>query len=164
MKDLLNKMGSDKSFIDLLENFAFLLSLILIFDLLRIRLRRSIDIARLILIGLLIGGIGIILIYTPWVASPGIVFDTRSVLLSISGLFFGFIPTIIAVIMTGAFRIIQGGTGALTGSLVIISTASVGLLWRYFRKEPLEKVKWWHMYLFGILVHIIMLTLMLTLP
>ena len=44
---------------------------------------------------------------------PGIVFDTRSVLLAVSGLFLGAVPTVVAVTMTAAFRLLQGGAGGL---------------------------------------------------
>lgn len=157
-------MNSDPSFLKLLQNIAFLLSLILIFDLLRLKVSKKFNIAKTIAIGILIGAMGILIMMTPWVISPGIFFDTRSVLLSISGFFFGAFPTLIAMVITIAFRIILGGGGALTGSLVIVATGMLGILWRHVRKVPLEKVRWWELYLFGVVIHLVMLALMLTLP
>ncbi|MDO9087658.1 MAG: LytS/YhcK type 5TM receptor domain-containing protein [Anaerolineaceae bacterium] len=157
-------MTNEPSFLKLLQNISFLLSLILIFDLLRLKVSKRKVFAKNILIGVLIGGIGILIMLTPWVLSPGIVFDTRSVLLCVSGLFFGTIPTVIAMLITGALRLYQGGGGALMGLLVVLFSGSLGILWHHLRKETLNTVKWWELYLFGVLIHLIMLVLMFTLP
>jgi PAS domain S-box-containing protein len=157
-------MIEGSSFLTLLQNIAFLLSLVLIFDLLRLKVSEKNVFAKKILIGILIGGMGILIMLTPWVLSPGIVFDTRSVLLSITGLFFGAIPALVAMAITAALRIYQGGGGALTGVLVILATGSLGVAWHYLHKQPLIKVKWWQLYLYGVLVHFVMLALMFTLP
>lgn len=157
-------MINNSSYLTLLQNIAFLLSLVLIFDLLRLKVSEKNVFAKKILIGILIGGMGILIMLTPWVLSPGIVFDTRSVLLSITGLFFGAIPALVAMAITAALRIYQGGGGALTGVLVILATGSLGVAWHYLHKQPLIKVKWWQLYLYGVLVHFVMLALMLTLP
>ena len=60
------------------------------------------------LVGLVIGLIGVALMLNPWILMPGLIFDTRSVLLSTAGLFFGAIPAAVAVVVTGLFRIYQG--------------------------------------------------------
>lgn len=157
-------MSSEPTYLKLLQNIAFLLSLILLFNLSRVKVSGHLKIAKQVLIGILIGGIGLLIMLSPWEVSPGIIFDTRSVLLCISGLFFGLIPTIIAMGMTLAFRVFQGGGGALTGSLVILATGVIGILWRYLRKKPLEQTNWWGFYIFGFIVHLVMLALMFTLP
>jgi len=155
---------NNPSYLGLVHNFALLLALIIIFDVVVQReLRKKIHFY-FIYSGFLIGGIGILVMLTPWVLNPGVIFDTRSILLSISGLFFGIIPTLIAMGITVVFRIYQGGGGALTGVLVILSTGTIGIIWHYFRKNKLEKIKWWELYLFGLINHIVMLLLMLTLP
>ncbi|MHB8910293.1 MAG: LytS/YhcK type 5TM receptor domain-containing protein [Syntrophales bacterium] len=41
---------------------------------------------------------------TTWILTPGIVFDTRSVLIGISGLFLGLLPVAIAMAMAVTFR------------------------------------------------------------
>jgi hypothetical protein len=93
----------------LVYNASLLLALALLFDLVAIRL----PIAKIniwqIPLGVVIGGIGITVMQTPWILTPGIIFDTRSIILGISGLFFGLIPTVIGMLMTAAFRIYQGG-------------------------------------------------------
>ncbi|HZK88103.1 MAG TPA: HD domain-containing phosphohydrolase, partial [Anaerovoracaceae bacterium] len=99
--------------------------------------------------------------------SSGVIFDTRSILISVSGLFFGYIPTIIAAVIISAYRILIGGTGAFTGVTVTVVTAGIGLIWHYFRiNKILLKTKnpWGEFYLFGLITHIGMLLCMLTLP
>src|SRR5690606_1975964 len=100
---------------------------------------------------------GIFLISTPWITTPGITFDTRSVLLSVSGLFFGPLPTFIAMFATGLFRISLGGDGINMGLAVIVTSGSVGLFWRHFRPNW-EKGKYnLELLAMGITVHIIMM-------
>ncbi|HPH98601.1 MAG TPA: PAS domain S-box protein [Anaerolineaceae bacterium] len=155
---------NDPSFMELIYNAALLLALVLIYDILGVRLRRGKFHLRQIPTGLLIGAIGLAVMLTPWVLIPGVVFDTRSVLLSISGLFFGSLPTVIAMLITAAMRLYQGGSGAVTGTLVIVAAGAMGIAWRHWRKTPLEKIGWIELYLFGLAVHVVMLLLMLTLP
>lgn len=72
--------------------------------------------------GIGIGVIGILVMLTPWELTPGVIFDTRSVLLSLTGLFFGPLSGAIAVLMTAIFRLYLGGPGALTGVIAIAVT------------------------------------------
>lgn len=117
-----------------------------------------------LLVGFLVGIMGVTVMLNPLPFSPGVVFDTRSILLSISGLFFGFVPTTLAVLMTSAFRLSEGGVGALTGVGVIFTSAGIGLAWRYLRDKQDQETSAWELYTLGILVHIVMLLMMLTLP
>lgn len=114
--------------------------------------------------GVALGVTSIVIMLTPWVYAPGIVFDTRSVLLSISGLFFGAIPTVIAMLMAAAFRFYQGGTATLTGILVIITSGVIGIAWNLLRKGEMAHISRLELYLFGLVVHVAMLLLMLIMP
>ncbi len=151
-------------FLSLIQNIALLLATLLIFDVLirreDIRNRR----ARQALAGVFLGGVGVLLISTPWTFAPGIIFDTRSVLISTAGLFFGVIPTLIAALITAAYRIYLGGAAALTGVLVILASGAAGLIFRHLRRRDLENIPLWQLYGFGVVVHLIMLALMFTLP
>ncbi len=155
---------SEPSLIGLIQNVALLTVLVLIFDTLEIHFRRDHFSLFQVLSGLLVAGIGVSVMLTPWELLPGVIFDTRSVLLCLSGLFFGTIPTLIAILITGAFRIYQGGGGALTGVLVIIATGAIGIIYRMIRRDALEKITWLELYGFGLVVHLVVLALMLTFP
>jgi len=154
----------DSMFIGLAQNVALLLALVVVFDTIGLRFRKGTILLHRLALGLVIGTIGLGVMVTPMPVVPGVVFDTRSVLLGISGLFFGSVPTIVAMTMTAAYRIVQGGSGAMTGTLVIIATGSMGILWRRSCRHPMEATPWYEFYLFGLLSHLVMLALMLTLP
>ncbi|MHB8907555.1 MAG: PAS domain S-box protein [Syntrophales bacterium] len=151
-------------FIGLVQNVALLLAAAFLFDVAASRWRTGLSVIWQVPVGLAIGAIAVTVMLTPWTFQQGIVFDTRSVLLGISGLFFGPVPTAIAMAMTALFRFYQGGTGAWTGIAVILASGVIGIAWRYFRRCPLTDISWGELYLFGIAVHCAMLLLMLTLP
>ena len=97
------------SAIGLINNAALLLALCLLYDMLGFRLHERKTVIQQILTGIVLGAIGLAIMSTPWNFGQGVVFDTRSVLLVISGFFFGTIPVILAVLMTGFFRFVIGG-------------------------------------------------------
>jgi PAS domain S-box-containing protein len=150
--------------IALLENAALLLSVTALFELLPFRRDSSWSRLSECIFGVGLGCIGILLMMNPWLYVPGIVFDTRSVLVSIAGLFFGPVPTFVAMAMTAAYRYSQGGAATVTGIMVILSAGTLGLLWRHRRAGVLHTLTWRELYGFGLLVHIVMLCMMLYLP
>lgn len=152
------------SFLGLVQNAALLLAVAFLFDVVAIRWRTTRSSLRQATVGLALGAIGVTVMLTPWTFAPGIVFDTRSVLLGISGLFFGSFSTAIAMAMTAAFRFYQGGAGAWTGIAVILISGTIGIVWRRIGRRPLTEISWRELYLFGMAVHVAMLAAMLTLP
>lgn len=64
----------------------------------------------------------------PFTLQSGIIFDTRSVLISVTALIFGLIPTLIASITAIIIRFVIGGSGTATGIAVIVSSALIGLV------------------------------------
>ncbi|MHB8087380.1 MAG: PAS domain S-box protein [Anaerolineaceae bacterium] len=150
-------------FIGLVNNAALLLGLWAIYNLvsLRTNLRGWWE---KVLVGLAIGILGIAVMFSTMPFSPGVVFDTRSILLSIAGLFFGLVPALIAAAITALFRIYMGGAGVTMGVLVIFTSTSIGLAWRYLRKKQEKESNWLELYLFGIVVHVVMFLDAFTLP
>ena len=102
--------------------------------------------------------------FTPWILIPGINFDTRSIMLSVSGLFFGPIPTITAMVITGTMRLAIGGDGVWMGLAVIFSSGTIGLLWKTYRPSWKQKKIYLESFSFGLIVHIVMLTFTVLLP
>ena len=140
----------------LVINTALLLALVVLYE--TIPLQKTLRSRLLeIFIGILVGSVGLSVMLTPWRFSDGVNFDTRSILLSVTGLFFGSIPTSVAVLMTGALRLYQGGDGAAMGVSVILSSAGLGLLWRYFLRFRKKTPAWYELYIFGVIVHLVML-------
>lgn len=147
----------------LLNNAALLLVLSVIYEVtyfIPSRLRQY----RPYFSGLMIAGICVAIMSVPFTIQPGIVYDTRSILISVTGLIFGPIPTLITVIAAATHRIINGGAGLLPGLAVIISSALIGLAWRHWIYPRFNKAKWLSVYIMSILVHAVMIALMLLLP
>ena len=157
-------MMNELSLVGLAQNAALLLAMALLFDQAPLRWRGYAIGWWQAPFGLFLGGIGILLMRSAWILAPGIIFDTRSVLLGISGLFFGLLPTSIAMLISASFRLYQGGAAAWTGVFVILISGSTGIAWRYLRKGPLEDISWRELYLFGLAIHLAMLALMVTIP
>lgn len=155
---------NESLFLGLVYNASLLLAMVLVFDLMTSKLKRTSSFLWKVVAGVVLGGIGLAVMLTNWELLPGIVFDTRSVLLGIIGLYFGGIPTLIAMAMTGAYRIYQGGSGVLMGVPVIIVSCLIGLVWRAFRVQSLYKLGWFELYIFGLIIHGAMLLCTLLLP
>ncbi|MBI5692850.1 MAG: PAS domain S-box protein [Verrucomicrobia bacterium] len=150
--------------LSLFQNAALLLALVVLFDIATSRQRLPRKRLRQALVGIAVGLLGVGLILSAYRLRPGIIFDTRSVLLAVCGLFLGPVPTMVAVLITGAFRLWQGGIAAGPGLAVIVSSGLLGVVWRHYRGKRLGEMSVGEFYLFGVIVHLVMLALMLLLP
>jgi len=149
--------------IDLIQNIALLLAFSMLYDYFWTRNENMKNIFYKVGAGIILGILGMILISTPWTFREGVFFDARSIVLSISGLFFGFIPTVIAMIVVGLFRVYLGGDGMLMGVVVIIASSLTGIAWRYLRPHW-RRDNLYELIGMGLLVHIIMLCCTIFLP
>ncbi|MBN2828715.1 MAG: PAS domain S-box protein [Candidatus Cloacimonetes bacterium] len=121
--------------------------------------------AKRVFYGIIIGVITLGVMTTPWIYSSGIIFDTRSIILSISGLYFGFIPTLIAAIMAIIYRMYQGGAGVPTGVSVIITASAIGYIYGILLRRNQNKfITIRHIVVMSYITHITMLLLMLLMP
>ncbi|MEI7981790.1 MAG: LytS/YhcK type 5TM receptor domain-containing protein [Bacteroidota bacterium] len=148
----------------LIHNIALLISISLLGGVFWKKESDKIKLTDKFLMGLFLGGIGVVIMLTPWILVPGLVFDTRSVLLSVSGLFFGPIPTFTAILITGLYRVILGGDGMWMGLGVIFTSGIFGILWRTFRPRWQEKRPAIELGLLGVTVHLAMLACAFLLP
>ncbi|HNY11747.1 MAG TPA: ATP-binding protein [Candidatus Wallbacteria bacterium] len=147
--------------IGLINNVALLLSLGILYDIIEEKRKTSFS---LILTGFVLGFICVCVMLNPWVFMPGLVFDTRSVLLSVSGLFFGPVPAGIAALMAGSYRLFLGGPGTMAGVATIFSTTAIGISWRRFYGHRLDNISMTELYSMGIIVHVVMLLCQLLTP
>lgn len=114
--------------------------------------------------GLLFGGAAVIGMMRPLVLGPGLIFDGRSVMISLAGLFYGPLAGGIAAGLTFLYRLALGGQGLLMGGLVIAASALLGVFFhdRWVRRgKPLNASRLLGL---GFLVHVAMILLMFTLP
>jgi PAS domain S-box-containing protein len=150
-------------YIDLILNLTLLVSLSIVSGFIEKRWARHTRLG-VFLQGLLFGGAAVIGMLRPLNLGSGLIFDGRSVMLSLCALFYGPWAGSIAGAMTILCRIELGGVGTLMGVLVISSSVLIGLL-GYCRSRPdIEPPSVQSLYLFGLVVHLAMLALMFTLP
>jgi PAS domain S-box-containing protein len=95
---------------------------------------------------------------------PGLIFDGRSIIIAVAGLFGGPLTALVAVGMAGGYRLWLGGVGTATGLSVIAGTAIIGVVWHYVRRGRAWVIRGRWLYLFGLLVHFWMIGCMFLLP
>lgn len=118
----------------------------------------------LLLQGLLFGTVAVFGMMRPLVLSPGLIFDGRSIMISLCALFFGPLATLVAALLAGFYRLYLGGAGVLVGILTVLASATIGLL-GHFRYNPASRpFSGVHLYFFGLTVHLAIVPLFLTLP
>jgi PAS domain S-box-containing protein len=148
----------------LAQNAALLLALILIYDLLTLRPRRQRPTWDQVFTGLAVGLVSVAVMMASIELRPGLVFDTRSILLAVSGLFFGTTSTTIAAVMAALYRLQVGGPGTGMGLAVIVTASAIGVAWRHLRKGDLSRISWLEVFFLGIVVHAVMLLCTVLLP
>ncbi|MCX6097898.1 MAG: PAS domain S-box protein, partial [Caldiserica bacterium] len=114
--------------------------------------------------GFLFGSVAVIGMLLPLTLAPGLIFDGRSVVISLCGLFFGPVAVALAAAMATVLRIIQGGPGVVMGVSVILESGLIGLVFhaRWTRQDG--EVSTRQLLVFGVLVHAVMIALTATLP
>ncbi len=114
--------------------------------------------------GLLFGAAGIAGMMTPMHFAPGVIYDGRSIVLSLAGLFGGPMAAVVSAVMCGGYRLHLGGAGAIAGVAVIIEAAALGTGLYYLRRRNEIWVRPARLWAFGLLVHVLMLALQLLIP
>ena len=150
----------------IINNAILLLGLGILYSLIPIDDSKN-KISYKIMIGAIVSIIVIFVMSSPFEIADGVVLDTRSILISLAALFFGPIPAIMAILSASSLRIYQGGAGALTGVLVIVSSGVIGYLFRKYRFTVIRDRKAYRLlevYIFGLVVHLVMLLMFLSLP
>ena len=150
-------------FIDLSRNIAILLALCTGYTIIFRRWDRQ-SLSGRIFVGVVFGATAVIGMLTPMTFSPGIIFDGRSILISIAGLFGGGLPAVIAAAIASLFRIAIGGDGVYMGCGVIVSSAAIGVAYRQLRLQNVKEIKTFPLLMFGLVVHIAMLLWTVALP
>ena len=154
-------MSSLSIIIDFLHNTILLLALGALYGTIQ---QYPDTVGRKLSTGLFIGLITVGLIANPWQLAPGVIFDSRSILLSVGGLFFGIVPTAVAMGISGLYRLHLGGPGTLTGLLTILASGGIGVILGRLRRKPAYRISLGEWYLFGFGVQSIVLLLMFTMP
>lgn len=153
--DLLANLG------DFVTNAVVLFALVFIYALTNLNPKTT-KLNNQIYLGIVIGVFAILVMLTGWTAEGGAIFDTRSILISITGLFFGPITTIIASAIAVIYRAILGNNGVISGVLTIIVSATLGLSWRRLRNIFPKMPLLIEYFVFSVIVHMFVLACFLT--
>jgi signal transduction histidine kinase/CheY-like chemotaxis protein len=155
---------NEQQVISLIQNIAILLAFALLYENFWLRNDKLKGILQRTVTGLVLGIIGIVLMFTPWTLTPGLAFDTRSVMLAVSGVFFGAVPTVIAMILVGVTRFFMGGDGMWMGIATIVSSGTIGIFWGAWRKKWKRINRPGEFLALGLVVHLVMMGATMLLP
>lgn len=159
-------MAMHESFVlltGLTNNATLLLSLVIVYQLIFSRLPRE-KLSTTLLMGAFVGITAMVAIALSVELRPGVIFDSRSVILSLGALFGGPVVGVVSCVMTVAYRAYEGGIGVLVGILASITVTGLGIVGYYLR----QKFIWPHRIVsilgFGFAVHAVSFCWLFLLP
>ena len=150
-------------YLDLTFNLTLLIALSIVSGFIENRWAGHVRL-RALLQGILFGGASVLGMLRPLSLGPGIIVDGRSIMISLCALFFGPWAAMAAVMISLPCRIWLGGTGVISGALLILVSAGVGLLAHFRLRPEANPPSTEKLYLFGLAVHAATLATMFALP
>ncbi|MDX9880458.1 MAG: PAS domain S-box protein [Prolixibacteraceae bacterium] len=150
-------------FVELVYNAALLVTLSVFYGALS-RFRTGDNFLYKIFVGLLFGFIAVAGMNIPVYYAEGIIYDGRSVILALAGLFGGGIASIFSILVAGTYRALIGGAGVVAGVATIIVCGLTGVFFRRIYKNKPEQISLFMLWVIGIAAHILMLISQLLLP
>jgi PAS domain S-box-containing protein len=147
----------------IVNNLALLLALSIMYSFLNRKWKADSFIGKLAG-GALFGIVAIIGMMNPFIFEKGVIFDGRSILICIAGVFGGPVTAFIAALFSGIYRIYLGGAGLKMGILVILTSALLGSGYYYLKNYGIRIKHPFNILLLGLVVHLSMIFLMFTLP
>lgn len=151
------------AYLDLILNLSLLVALSVVSGFIEHRWPRHTQVGK-VAQGVLFGAVAMVGMLRPLQLEPGLFFDGRSVMLSICALFYGPLASIIACLMALACRLAIGGSGMIMGILTIFSSVAVGLVAHRLYRTNGRLLTVRHLFLFGIIVHLVLLAMAFSLP
>ena len=118
-----------------------------------------------VLQGLLFGSIALVAMTYPFIYAEGIIFDGRSVVVSVGTAFFGPLTGAISLMMAGAFRVWVGGGGMVMGILTLLFSFIIGWLFYLIKNNsPGRRTTAMQLLSMGVIVHFMMVVFIYALP
>lgn len=118
-----------------------------------------------ILNGVLFGLTAILAMSTPFVAEKGIIYDGRSIVMALAGIFTNPVSASMAALIALLFRIFAiGGGGSLAGALTILEATAIGIFVNYQRKKLNLRLDFPKLLLVGLAIHVFMILAQFCLP
>jgi len=109
---------------------------------------------RRVLLGLLFGGAALLGMLNPVNFAPGLIFDGRSIVLSVAGVVGGGVVAVIAAGIAAIYRYQLGGIGMAVGVAVCVQSALLGVLARHWWARQANPPPAWQYLALGVLVQI----------
>ncbi|MDD2667602.1 PAS domain S-box protein [Zoogloea sp.] len=149
--------------INLINNIAFLVALVAAGQLVVSRFHKS-SLNRQVLLGLVFGGVTLLGMVNPVNFAPGLIFDGRSIVLSVAGVVGGGVAGAIAAGMAAVYRYQLGGIGAPVGVMVVLQSALLGVLARWWWQRRNTTPAAGHYFVLGVVVQIAQLAAFTLVP
>ncbi|MGB9696624.1 MAG: LytS/YhcK type 5TM receptor domain-containing protein [Ignavibacteria bacterium] len=149
--------------LDLIYNLAILISLSIFSGIIDTRFDKN-TLPGKILQGFLFGFIAVVGMLYSFKLSEGIIFDGRSIVISLCTLFFGPLAGAISGLIAGGYRIYLSGAGTIAGIFTIVESYLIGLFFYFYTRKKELIPSTITLFSLGIVVHIVMLVVMFALP
>jgi PAS domain S-box-containing protein len=149
--------------LDLIRNVALLATLAIGLQMLSRRLADW-SLTYQLAAGLLFGGVALLGMMTPIHFAEGVIYDGRSIVLSLAGLFGGPLTATVAAVTAALYRLSLGGAGVVAGVGTVIEATALGVALHYLRRRDERWVSLPRLWVFGLVVHVIMLGLQWLIP
>jgi len=143
-------------YVALIQNVALLVALSTLYSLAS-RLRAQHLTWFQVVAGLVFGATAVAGMAMPFHYAPGIIYDGRSIVLTMAGLFGGPLTAGIAAVIAGAYRAVLAGGGMWAGLATIVGCAGVGLGFRYLWNHRPDRLGILRLYIIGVATHLVML-------
>lgn len=149
--------------LDLVQNLALLVAMAAAYRMVATRWE-EVSLRSRLSTGLLFGAVALVGMMTPVRLLPGVIFDGRSIILGVAGFVGGPVVALVSASMAVAYRVWLGGAGMVMGVGVAVEAAALGAAFHLWRARTGLQPKAFHLWLFGMAIHLVMVALMLTLP
>ena len=116
------------------------------------------------ILGLLFAVSSLVAMQSPLELAPGIILDSRTVLVALAGYLFGWPAVVTVLVPVVSYRIYLGGEGTFSGCVTIITEAMLGALFYTFRDKVFPKHPMLRLGFFGVWVSLLAVCCSLLLP
>ena len=147
----------------LVHNATLLLTLAVAYSLFISRLPQDLRSTQ-VLIGALFGITTLVGMAYPVTLAPGLIFDGRTLVLGMAGLFGGPLTALVAALISASYRLWLGGTGVYMGIGTILTAAVLGVAFHALRRANRVRLNAGNLLGFGFLTHLLCLAWVVTLP
>jgi len=147
----------------LFQNITLLITLVVVYIYLIQRLDSN-STSYFLLSGILFGTVAVLGMMMPLEIGEGAIFDGRSVIISISGIYGGPITAFTAAIIASIYRIMIGGVGKVVGVFTIFQAGFFGVIFHYLVKNKIIAKTTTSIFLLSLGIHIVMIISFLFVP